>query len=341
MDYKALIQNPESYNLWAERDIYPNFLIAGAAKAGTTSLYEYLRQHPEVFMPTDPKRKEPHFFVHNKTAAFQDLSEYLTLFQSARGKKAIGEASTGYLYSPESARWIRSVLGRIKIIILLRNPAKRAFSLWANMVRDGFEDATTFEEALRREPDRLRSPDFEDQCLQTAGVYAYFGSGLYSSQVERYFDTFGPENVCVHLFEDIVKDPARICRDVFRFLEVDDAFEPKIAIHNQGGAVPRFIPLQYRLQSVALGRAWMPYLSLVPRRRRGALIRKLERWNIRIGPAASLSKPLYRELMDRYQPDIERLEQLLGRDLSIWSGPAGEGTRAAGPASPTAIGEAK
>ena len=130
------------------------------------------------------KLKEPHYFVNGYGVRKWD--EYLAMFKDGVGKKAIGESSTLYLYCEEAAEWIHSVLGGIKIIMILRNPAKRAFSLYGWMVRRGFDDAPTFEEALRREPYRLADPGFKSRCPQFYPDYLYYTSGLYYEQVSRY-----------------------------------------------------------------------------------------------------------------------------------------------------------
>src|SRR5215831_9169458 len=111
--------------------IKPNFLIAGASKAGTTSLHDYLSQHPNIFMSSF---KEPNYFVPNY--AYNDWERYLSLFRGARDEKAVGESSTGYLFCEESPAWIKSVLGNVRIIVVLRNPARRAQSLYWWMVRE-------------------------------------------------------------------------------------------------------------------------------------------------------------------------------------------------------------
>lgn len=299
-----------------ERRPQPNFLIVGAAKAGTTSLYEYLKQHPDICLPLDPKRKEPMYFV-NRKAGVRDYDDYLSLFAHGGNSKAIGEASTAYLYSEESPGWIKSVLGDIKIIILLRNPAKRAFSLYTWMVREGWEDAKTFEDALAIESRRLKDPAFHENCLEFFPDYLYFGSGLYTHQVERYFSTFGKERVRVYLFEEFVKAPVVACQDMFRFLGVDSTFVPRIEVHNEG-RIPFSIGLQFYMQSVSMGqRAGYP-VRILPKPYRGRVLAGIKQLNQRFGKKTTISPVVYQNLMERYLSDIKQLEQLLGRDLSVW-----------------------
>src|SRR5437588_7141599 len=171
----------------------PNFLIAGAAKAGTTSLHDYLGQHPDIYMSTF---KEPNYFVPGY--AYEDWEDYLALFAGARGETAVGESSTGYLYCEESPLRIKSTLGDVKIILILRNPARRAASLYWWMVREGYENAPSFADALERESSRARDPDFRANCPQFFPDYLYYTTGLYSEQVERFLETFGPDSVRIY-----------------------------------------------------------------------------------------------------------------------------------------------
>ena len=291
-------------------EFHPNFLVVGAAKSGTTSLHEYLGQHPQIFMSAN---KEPHYFVHGY--GVEKWEDYLGLFAPASGKKAIGESSTLYLYCRESPPWIKSALGNIKIIVLLRNPAKRAFSLYGWMVREGYEDARTFAEALRRESVRHADPGFPKQALQFFPDYLYFSSGLYSEQIRRYLTTFGADRVRVHLFEDFVRDPVAVCRDLFQFLEVDVDFSPTFSVNNEG-RIPGSVPLQFWL------RTKLPYLRFLPGRFRENLPRRLMDWNVKLGHEPKAEKAVLEQLIERYRDDILKLEQLLQRDLSHWLDPA-------------------
>jgi Sulfotransferase domain len=280
--------------------VLPTFLIVGAAKAGTTSLYEYLRQHPEVHMAPD---KEPHYFVNDY--GYPNADVYLRLFEQGKDKKARGEASTGYLYSPESPAWIKQVLGSVRIIIMLRNPAERAFSLYGWMIMDGYEDATTFEEALRREPERQADEGFIRCNPEFFPDYLYFASGLYCEQVKRYYDTFGPDQVKVWLFEDLVKEPQRVCAETFEFINVDASFPPGLAIHNPS-YVPWSIPMQFWLRNGA-----RRYFS-------EGLRKKGLRWNVKWGRRPTKPVAILRELTERYREDVARLQDLIKRDLSAW-----------------------
>lgn len=287
--------------------IKPNFLIAGAGKAGTTSLHDYLAQHPDVFMSTF---KEPNFFVRGY--GYDNWDDYLALFSGVNGEKAVGESSTGYLCAEESPAWIKSTLGAVKIILMLRNPARRAMSLYWWMVREGYEDAPSFADALTVESIRRKDPQFRFRCLEFFGDYLYFASGLYFEQVQRFLKTFGRDNVRIYIFEEFVKDPRVTCRDIFDFLNVDPNFEPKIAIHNEGR-----IPASPRLQFWLRNRA-PDYLPFLPSTFRRKFLNRLMTLNTRLGSVPQRDADSEKKLLERYQDDIRLLEQILERDLSVW-----------------------
>jgi hypothetical protein len=287
--------------------VKPNFLIVGAAKSGTTSLHEYLGQHPDIFMSAV---KEPNYFVTKR--GHDSWPKYVALFENGRDKIAVGESSTGYLFCEQSPALIKSALGEIKIIIVLRNPARRAASLYWWMVREGYENARTFSEALNEEPRRMQSPGFQQTCPQFYPDYLYYTTGLYSEQVRRYLETFGRQNVRIYIFEEFVQEPIAICRDVFEFLGVENAFTPKIEIHNEA-RLPASAGLQYWLRNRASS-----YLFFLPSRVRTKILERLMTANIGRGSTPSHDPAAEKALLDRYRSDISKLEQLLNRDLSVW-----------------------
>ena len=197
---------------------WPNFFIVGAARSGTSSFYYYLKGHPEIYMS---ELKEPHFFSAMNDG--QDRSKYYlgkvvtdepsyhSLFEGAGTETVVGEASTGYLYDEGAANRIYAVAPEAKIIVILRNPIERAFSHYSMHVaggtqRNGFYDAV-----------------LEDQARSPKGLgfsYLYVERGLYYSQVKRYFDTFGSDQVRVYLFEDFESETATVVRDACLFLDV-------------------------------------------------------------------------------------------------------------------------
>ncbi len=146
----------------------PNFLIIGAAKAGTTALYSYLKQHPQIYMSPE---KEPHFFAFegeqpnfggtagkqewlNRTV-ITDIETYRKQFQKVSREIAIGEASALYLYIPKAVERINHYIPDVKLITILRNPIERAYSAFLFQIRDELEPITDFAQALEEEKIRI------------------------------------------------------------------------------------------------------------------------------------------------------------------------------------------
>lgn len=199
--------------------VWPNFFIVGAAKAGTTSLYAWLKQHPQVFMS---RVKEPHFFSSDlvKTPRFvvKPLDKYLRLFENASKFKAIGEASASYFpFGEVVARRIKESVADAKIIILLRDPVERAHAHYLMYWRTG-RDSRTFYEALR-------SSGFSKIYIQT-----------YAKPVREWLEVIGEENVLILLFEELRDNPRGLLRKVANFLDIDEAAveEIRLSIENPG-----------------------------------------------------------------------------------------------------------
>ena len=228
---KALgIKRPHSRR-HAQQARPPNFFICGAARSGTTSLWQYLRQHPDIYMPSTIEQKEPSYFCD--LYGYSEWHHYLNLFHDAGDRKRVGEASTPYLTSPESAGRIKAAIPDAKLIISLRNPVVRAYSLYKWMHDHSYEKIASFAEALEAEDAwRLGNDEFAKNNGQYYYNFLYYHSGLFFQQVKRYFDTFGREQVHVLIFEEFVKTPLEHVRRISEFLGVDAGFVPKLEVHN-------------------------------------------------------------------------------------------------------------
>ena len=191
------------------KETWPNFFIVGAAKAGTTSLYAYLKNTPDVYMS---EHKEPHYFIDNMKAGYYDESKYLQLFKNVKNEKAIGEASAGYLIDPSSAKCIHDKIPDAKIIILLRDPVERAVSDYLMFTKSTKKDLSSHEIFLET---------FGTEYGLKYDKKWLLGRGLYSSQVKKYLEIFGEENVGIWFFEDMKKDTMQMVKGVLKFLKID------------------------------------------------------------------------------------------------------------------------
>jgi hypothetical protein len=286
----------------------PNLFLVGAAKAGTTSVYDALARHPAIYMSPV---KEPHYFSRiqpspERRAFFPHVSDeasYLALFEGAAGERLVGEASTSYLWDTETAERIKRSVPQASILIIVRDPVERAYSQYWNDVREGLE-RREFLDALNEE--QRRGPG------QWGVSSLYIDCGLYAAQVERYLERFG-ERVHVSVFEDLAGDQVATIAGIHSFL----GLEPEGAGSATGRMNPAALPrnrLSRRLLSS--GRARDLARATVPRRVRSGVRRALLRPSSR-PPMDPEARAL---LVETYRPDAERLADLLSRRLPWQSG---------------------
>lgn len=282
----------------------PNFFIVGAAKCGTTSIYNYISQHPQIWMPT---LKEPHFFGEHRPPgpSFASLDDYLSLFEQGRNYPALGEASTAYIYSNSAAREIFQFNPEARIIMVLRNPRERAYSLYWHNVRAGIEKLS-FEDALAAESQRIN-----DGYRYS---FHYVTSGLYAQQVKRYQAIFPPEQVRVFLFEELQQSADRMLTDVFRFLEVDTDFliDTKKAYNLSGPPRIRFVNNFLHNQS-RLKRVLLSFLPIALKQRWKSTLLELNSAQPPVMSPATASL-----LTQTFAEDIAELSGLCNKDLTEW-----------------------
>ena len=273
----------------------PNFLVIGASRAGTTSLYHYLGAHPEIFVPAI---KETNYFAHegrrDERFPVVRAEAYAALFAGAGAARARGEVSPIYLTrSAVAAPRIARELPGVRLVASLRHPAERAFSNYLLQYRYG-RDRRSVEEAFG-------SPD----------AYAdYVREGGYAARVRDYAERFPRERIRILLFEDLGRDPGAALRDLFAFLGVDPDFRTDTSVrHNPGGVARRAWLNDLLLRAApALGPHAPAWLRRLGRRLRDA----------NEAPPPRLPPELRARLVAYYRVDVLALQDWLGRDLSAW-----------------------
>lgn len=289
----------------------PNFLIVGAAKSGTTSLYAYLKQHPDIFMP---EWKELSFFTGDTFTPLHKAKKpqyYYSVFAKAKNEAAVGEASTSYLYDEAAAGIIKEKLGNIKIIIVLRDPVAMSYSLYNHQLRKEGETIESFEDALKKEESRRTNAEFRKKCYGWHANYYYYHRALYYNQVKRYLDTFGKDKVLIILFQELTGETLRVVQGVYRFLGVDDTFVPEIKVHNPAGGILK-IPAFWK----DTGLFYKTFQFVFSKN----LIKKIPHLLRNVGrkPPQPINPITAMKLRKRFYKDLSQLEQLIGKDLSTW-----------------------
>ena len=295
----------------------PNFLIFGVAKAGTTSLYKYIEQHPEVYMSSF---KEPGFFAFegqklnfkgpgtenriNKWSV-TDIDSYKAMFAGVKDQKAIGEATPLYLYYPQACNRIKHYIPDAKLIAMLRDPVERAFSNYVWAVQPGAEPIQNFTEALAAEPERIKN--------NWGPRWHYKAQGFYYQQLKPYFETFDYQQIKICLYQDFVANPQQVIRDIFKFLEIDDSLEIDLLKKHNVTQIPR-------------NKTWQQFLSkpnpikslikpFVPLKFRQNIKQNAQAKNLY---KPKLNPEVRQQLIAEYRTDILQLQDLIGRDLSRW-----------------------
>jgi hypothetical protein len=296
---------------------WPDFLVIGAARSGTTALCDALAQHPDVFL-CEPK--EPHFFAMADRApdfrgpgdeamvnrrAFSNPDDYLGLFRSCTNGQVAGEGSVSSLYYPQAAHRIRRHIPDARLICILRDPAERAWSAFQFMRARCYEPLKDFRAALKHEPRRIRD--------RWHHIWHYREMGFYHRQLSVYFELFDPERICVLLFGDFRSAPAGAVARCYRHIGVDETFHPSNHVSHVASGEPKSRRLGKLLNRPSLLKdAVRP---VVPRRLRQALWSRLVRSNLR---KSRCPADVREDLVNSYRSDILRLQELLDRDLSHW-----------------------
>lgn len=287
----------------------PNFLLVGAGKSATRSLYNYMIQHPDVFMP---KVKEPQFFVapdvRNRIQKWvEDYNQYVKLFEVSGDKKAIGEASVMYLFFYKTAiENIRKYLGtNVKILVILRNPVERAYSAYNFVHVNNPEEKYSFEDALALE---------EERFANNATLFMQYKSmGLYSDAVQAYLENF--PNVHIMWYDEFRNNPQEVLKGVFRFLGIN----PEVVIDytrqwNKGGKKWKNPVLRWLFMTDNFLKKG--YKVFFPKRK-GVRTNEFFTKNF-MEKTEPMKAETRQRLIEYFKSDIEKLSKITGRNLDHW-----------------------
>ncbi|SRR5581483_261345 len=288
-----------------------DFVVVGAEKSGTSWLSDKLKQHPQVFIPS---QKELHYFntrfVEDPTLRNYNhdkpLSWYISFFKEAHDAQKKGEVCPSYLWDEQAAKCIWKVFPNAKIVILLRNPVERTFSAYRYYLQRGIITRDNFRQALNTHADILLS------------------RSKYYPQVKRYLDVFPSEHVSIFFYDDLKKSNEQFLLAVERFLDVEDYIPPEINKRSNLTAVPRSRWLgKFLYQIRALGRKHS-FVWLLDAMRRFGIARSFEAWrmsNQRNPEPTEIDRLKFEDrrwLLQYFDEDIRDLENLLGVDLGMW-----------------------
>lgn len=318
----------------------PSLFIVGKARSGSTSLYTYLNQHPDIFLTaqkelfffcTDFHKESDHYQRKYNYFPIREKKDFLRQFKNWKNEKVAGEVTPVYLYSREAAKNIWAFNPRAKIIMILRNPVDYLYSLHSLFVASLKENEPNFKKALALESQRkkwnslskkLRKKYFPTDINFPSNLF-YFERIKYTEHIQRYLKYFPAKQVKIIIFDDLVKNPARVYKDLLKFIGVDTSFKPNFSSKG-ANMTSRFLAVKRLVYS--------SFILKSPERILPSRIYKAIRHPLRdlhnkmffnIFYKKAKRKPIdpefRKELMKKCKPEVIKLSKFLRRDLvKLW-----------------------
>ena len=284
-----------------------DFFIVGAPKAGTTSLYHYLNEHPQIEMSS---QKEPDYFsdaaiqkqgIYYGKNRIDTEEKYNTLFNTQKKDVIFGEGSVSYLFYPTVAQDIKAYNPIAKIIIMLRNPINRAFSHYLMDYRLGLV-SDSFEDIINKKSKHKNAHLFYQQYMKV---------GEYATQLKRYFDVFDKENILLIDYEDFKSDVAGTVNSVYSFLNVSTEFSADVNKKHNTFTMPKNKLIRFVYSFVVI-RNILSFIFPKNMVKAGRLIL------FRKNKKPKLLEETRNQLKHYFSNDVRLLESLIGKDYSKW-----------------------
>ena len=290
----------------------PNFICLGAAKSGTTTLHDILRQHPEIYVPAF---KEPHFFDIPENYK-NGIDWYQKNYFKNANKKVIAEFTPSYFFDKEVPERIFNNLGaEVKFVVLLRHPVDRAYSHYLHSKRDEHEELD-FVESLNQEEDRL-SRYIENKDYLSYLRNSYISQGLYGDMVERYLKYFKLENfMFIHFEKEFLLKRDKTIHRVLNFLDIDSQIELQTDLRSNPSSKEKSKTLKRIMKKKGWWRTIIKWL--LPSIQFRQIIRnRVQRLNIKEYRAEKISEELKSKLFSSYFRDnIDKFERLTDKKMN-------------------------
>ena len=290
----------------------PNFMCLGAAKSGTTTLYDILRQHPDIYIPSF---KEPHFFDIPENFV-NGLQWYQKTYFKKADKKIIADFTPSYFFAKDSPKRIfESLGGEIKFLVVVRHPVERAYSHYLHSKRDSHEPES-FNKALKLEFKRLNQHLAQSDYLSYLR-HSYIHQGLYSKMLERYLQYFRLENFLFISFEDeFLKDTDVTIKKILDFLEIDSTISLNTKIKSNPSSKERSRTLKRIMKKTGWWRVF--FKKIIPSLKTRQIIKnRIQRINIKEFKPQQLSEEIKLDLLERYfRDDISIFERIINKKMN-------------------------
>ncbi|WP_413160673.1 sulfotransferase [Capilliphycus salinus ALCB114379] len=292
----------------------PTFLMAGIQKAGTSSIYKYMEQHPEIGLG---RAKEPNFLeselppetiannqaYYEKRAFRYSYEKYLNNFSQCTDELAIGDGSVNCLFHYEtSIPRIQKYIPNAKIFVVLRHPVERAFSDYLMHLRDAIDSEQTLP-LTRQSPSSFQ-----------------LRKGLYYNPIKSFQETFGTQQFRVFFYKDLCENSVKMMKSIYEFIGVSTDFEPDTSQKDQTASIPKNSSINRLLRKPnPLKTVFRSTVgTLLPQEKRQAIRSWLISKNSKSKQSVSLSPEEREVLLDFYREDVLKLQDYLNRDLSAW-----------------------
>ena len=291
-----------------------NAILIGAQKAGTTSIYNWLSQHPDILAPDWAK---DNFALFSNNDLYDKIDEsYGHILSERNNEKVVMTGNVNYLFLHFVAERIHEFDSQTKLICSLRNPVERAFSAY-NYALERDIESRTFEDAIS---DELR---LGDECYPTMwekDQKCYIKHGMYHEQLSNYFRHFSGDQVFISFFEDLVNNNERLMKELLEFLEIDTSFKVDFFPKNvsRGSSRSKLINKLIYSNSVRQNPLLVGLRKIIPFKTRFKLRRALISVNAKKTSRGKLFPETKKKLVYIFEEDILRLQDLLKRDLRHW-----------------------
>lgn len=297
----------------------PDFLCIGAGKSGTTSLYFYLKEHPEIFLPEIKEIRffhcvdSPPLYMNQFPEVVCEFEKYVKLFDKAKNKKC-GDISPQYLYyhnvTINNIKKYHPGYKKLKFIVIIRQPLERIVSQYVMNIEKGLE-FLSFDRAIEKEKERLLDP-------KIIPALHYLNVSLYYKQLKAYIEEFGLENVKIYLFEEFKGRLLWVLQDIFSFLEINPDFIPRnLKIRYNVSGIPKSKIHKFFYESLLKINKYFKFSRFVSQ----GIKDYLKFWiaeKIMIKPKITINEQIFEYLKKNLDEDIKKLEELIKKDLSSW-----------------------
>ena len=290
----------------------PNFMCLGAAKSGTTTLFDVLRQHPDVYIPAF---KEPHFFDIPENYN-NGIEWYEKNYFRKADKRIIADFTPSYFFEKEAPKRIFKDIGsEIKFVVLLRNPVDRAYSHYLHSVRDDHENLS-FEESLKQENERLDRYEKNGDYLSYLRN-SYFNQGLYGDMLERYLEYFTLDNfLFINFEEEFLQERKATIQKILEFLSIEVEEELQTNLRSNPASKEKSKFLKKLMKKRGWWRKVLKFL-ISPVQVRQIIKNRIQRANIKEYKIEELSEELKSKLYNTYfKENMRKFEQLTNKKMN-------------------------